>query len=405
MSSIPDLVLTNAGATLLAKTPIGSPVPVTKWQIGTGILSDGTNLRTRTKLVSVFTEVPIGRIVPSGKECLVTGTYINKGFGAFTWSETGLFAQDPDVGEILYAYGNSGSSGGAPIPAGSAQYREIEFGVQMVFDVSANVTATVSESLIYATRADLKTKADLVGGQVPYAQTPHVAAVKTVYVDAKNGDDSNQGSAEKPFKTIQAAVDSMPRDLGQSGVYISVAEGTYDEDVVLNGFYGGKAGRGIDITGSANRENVSAYRVRSITASNNSTFVKVSGFLITGEAATASVVVSGSILGLLDCTIQKAEDTNVDTGVVVGAGVPAQAKMIRCTVDGYPGSGVLVDGAAVLTFADGTIKNCAKGLVAGSLTSRTGGIATYYSTTFQGNTTDRAVTAGGQIFTTGGFAS
>ena len=280
----------------------------------------------------------------------------------------------------------------------------LRFNLEQTLSDGAGVKVTAPLTGV-ATQEELKAKADLVGGQVPYAQTPHVAAVKTVYVDAKNGDDSNQGSAEKPFKTIQAAVDSMPRDLGQSGVYISVAEGTYDEDVVVNGFYGGKTGRGIDITGSANRENISAYQVRSITASNNSTFVKVSGFLITGAASTASVVVSGSILGMLDCTIQKAEDTNVDTGVAVGAGVPAQVKMIRCTVDGYPGSGVLVDGAAVLSFADGTIKNCAKGLVAGSLTSRTGGAATYYSTTFQGNTTDRAVAAGGQIFTTGGFAS
>lgn len=241
MSSLPNLVLTNAGATLLAKSPIGSPIPVTKWQIGTGVLPDGTNLRTRTKLVSVYTDVDIARVENDGNECVVTGNFVNKGYGAFTWTETGLFAQDPDVGEILYAYGNAGSDGGVPIPAGTTQYREVEFGVQLVFDVAANVTSTVSQSMIYATRADLKTKADLVGGQVPYTQIPHLTRNMNLYVDSVSGADTNTGTQEKPFRTVQAAVDSLPRDLGGYWVGVVVVSDIVDEDVVnISGFYNGR---------------------------------------------------------------------------------------------------------------------------------------------------------------------
>ena len=38
---IPSVKLTAAGAALLAKVPAGSGAPVTRWQIGTGVLPAG----------------------------------------------------------------------------------------------------------------------------------------------------------------------------------------------------------------------------------------------------------------------------------------------------------------------------------------------------------------------------
>lgn len=63
---------------------------------------------------------------------------------------------------------------------------------------------------------------DLYGGR---------GANVNLYVDADRGNDTTaDGTEEKPFKTIQAAVDGIPF-LASSGFYIHVAPGVYLEDV------------------------------------------------------------------------------------------------------------------------------------------------------------------------------
>ena len=57
------------------------------------------------------------------------------------------------------------------------------------------------------------------------ATTLHVASAKEFHVSVK-GDDSNQGSASKPFKTISAAA-----RVAQPGDVITVHQGTYRERV------------------------------------------------------------------------------------------------------------------------------------------------------------------------------
>ena len=65
-----------------------------------------------------------------------------------------------------------------------------------------------------------KLYASLVDGQMPYAQAPHLIKNTVLYVDAALGKDANPGTQDKPFKTIQAAVDSLPRDLGGHSIII-----------------------------------------------------------------------------------------------------------------------------------------------------------------------------------------
>ena len=154
MSKLPELTLTKVGAAMLAKTPIGSEIPVTKWRIGTGKLPDGEDPRDRTQLVNPVRELPIASVKNDGNQCLIKGQLVNTIMDAFTWRETGLYATDPDDGEILYAYGYEAD--GAEIPAGATQLREIEFGVELVFDNAANVTAVISNTLVFATLEDLE---------------------------------------------------------------------------------------------------------------------------------------------------------------------------------------------------------------------------------------------------------
>ena len=51
---IPSVKLTAAGAALLAKVPAGSGAPVTRWQIGTGVLPAGTVGETRVPWMTAW---------------------------------------------------------------------------------------------------------------------------------------------------------------------------------------------------------------------------------------------------------------------------------------------------------------------------------------------------------------
>lgn len=152
--SIPTCVLTNKGAALQAKTPSGAQIPATRWQMGTGTLPAGEKLEDMTQLVQPLTYRPISSVTNSGRQCLVLGQFVNEGMDAFDWEELGLWAQDPDEGEILYAVGNARGEG-EHIEAWTDKVREFVFGMELVFSGTANVTAEINRTLVFATLKDL----------------------------------------------------------------------------------------------------------------------------------------------------------------------------------------------------------------------------------------------------------
>ena len=109
---IPSVTLTSAGAALLAKTPAGESVPVTRWQIGTGALEPGTSL-DRTALVSPLKYIGVYSVTNKENQATVLGQFTNQGMDAFDFEELALLAQDPDIGEILMCYGNAFGQGEA----------------------------------------------------------------------------------------------------------------------------------------------------------------------------------------------------------------------------------------------------------------------------------------------------
>lgn len=74
-------------------------------------------------------------------------------------------------------------------------------------------------------------------GEVPLSQLPQLHQDIGVYVDAVNGSDDNNGSSQTPFATIQAAVDSLPKNLGAYSVTIYLAPGEYQTGATIQGFY------------------------------------------------------------------------------------------------------------------------------------------------------------------------
>ena len=97
-------------------------------------------------------------------------------------------------------------------------------------------------------RADQPTEA---GTPLTAALFNHKADVLTdnvnIYV-SKSGNNSNaDGTSAKPYSTIQAALDSIPKNLGGHLVYVHVGAGTYEEAVTFEYFDGGR----VILTGAA----------------------------------------------------------------------------------------------------------------------------------------------------------
>ena len=189
--SIPNCILTKKGQALLAKTPSGEAVPVTRWQLGTGVLAPELAVEDMTALVDPLQYVPISSCTNNGNKATILGQFVNTGLSEFVWEELGLWATDPDEGEILYAVGEARGNG-ETIEAGTVKLREFVFGMELSFDNAANVTTVIDTSLIFATKEELDAKADqedLEGkadldpetGKVVSSQLPALGAWRRVF--------------------------------------------------------------------------------------------------------------------------------------------------------------------------------------------------------------------------------
>lgn len=121
IKSFGPLQLTTKGHRLLAKAQTGVPLNLTRPVIGDGYLAEGQNVLTLTELVNEIPSHQTGTQATSAtadltrKNVIGNGTIaiyirIKNGDTAFYLREIGLMAEDPDEGEILYAYSTAGDS-------------------------------------------------------------------------------------------------------------------------------------------------------------------------------------------------------------------------------------------------------------------------------------------------------
>lgn len=208
MQMIPKVELTSKGAALLAKTPEGSQVPVTRWELGSGALSKGEGL-DRTALVRPLKELPVSEVSSKGSQALVLGQFVNKGMSAFVWEELGLWASDPEDGEVLMCYGNAFGAGEA-IQAGSEGLREFIFGTELIFSGQDQVTGKVDPALVFIPQAE-KGRPDGVAslgpdGRVPKTQLPEMEYETAGSVDRHNQDPTSHQDIRNSMVTARVLV-------------------------------------------------------------------------------------------------------------------------------------------------------------------------------------------------------
>lgn len=194
--------------------------------------------------------------------------------------------------------------------------------------------------------------------QKAYTLTSNV----TLYVSESGNDATGQGTSALPYKTIQKAIDELPKCLGGYHATIDIAAGDYEEAIVINGFYCGYltigvASRdttvyGITITSSDDvRINIAKVKRLSsksppdlIRAEYGSVVTIESNVIIHGEsspvsglvAANGSLISSGATIEVRGCqssAVHASSGARIAIGTIAGTSANT-SYAIRATMGG-----------------------------------------------------------------------
>lgn len=164
MADYSALKLTNQGLDLLAKVQAGATLTFTRFGLGNGSFYFPGDVSTMTGLANEKMSRPVLNTVKLDQtSCEISTIIANEDLPVmgFDMSEIGLFATDPDVGEILYGVVYAGATADH-IPA-SADGMAYDYAINLIVTVSdADQVTIVVDSATAATKGELSNHAVLV---------------------------------------------------------------------------------------------------------------------------------------------------------------------------------------------------------------------------------------------------
>ena len=169
-------VITTRGLQLLARLASGAEqLEFTGVKVGTGIVPDGTDPAQLMHLVSYKMD---GMIADYGydqetDDAFVVMQITNAGItSGFVMTEVGLFAMDPDRGEILYAYVDLSEDPNYIMPEENGRAKTVQIKMHVVVGEAADITATInplSQVTMEVFQRELGKKTDSEGGDISEA--------------------------------------------------------------------------------------------------------------------------------------------------------------------------------------------------------------------------------------------
>lgn len=148
MSNWGKPVLTKQGLKLQAKVDAGNAMQLTKCRLGSGTIGSGQQLEDLTELVVPVQTLPIASVTYSDDShaCIISAVTDNSTVTTgYYLREFGIYAKDPDDGEILYAVASDSEPDFIPAKGTSTVISQ-EIGVALTFANASNVTAAVNTS-------------------------------------------------------------------------------------------------------------------------------------------------------------------------------------------------------------------------------------------------------------------
>lgn len=146
--------LTAYGKKLLLRALVGETLTFTGVQLGNGEAQDPAKA---IALSNPILWVGLSKIEIGSDYATLTARFNNSSVEVgFRVTEIGFFVQDPDddTKEILYALGNDELGSADYIPDKEDRLFEMQFDALMFIGEAKNVSASISSSLVYASKAD-----------------------------------------------------------------------------------------------------------------------------------------------------------------------------------------------------------------------------------------------------------
>lgn len=199
-----------------------------------------------------------------------------------------------------------------------------------------------------------------------------------VHVSTTGNDTTGNGTSVAPFKTITKALSTIPKNLNGKNASITIAAGTYSEDVNISGFSGGA----ITLTGVTN----AAITLTSLTISQ--CICKTTTLNITTTGTIGVAVIDGA--------------TFISAGTLTCTGTAIGIRVTRCSRLYRTGTSTINNAATAVEVADcsqayistATISN----VVTTGLSVSTGSILGY-SKADNSAKTAMLTSTGGRIYT------
>jgi hypothetical protein len=165
MGAFGSFTLTNKGRTLQSKAQAGSKLNYTRIAVGSGQLG-GQSILLLNGLIDQKKSLPVTRLRMQPPNKAIIGTVLSNQdvTTGFYFREIGVFAQDPDEGEILYCYTNAGTDAEYIPAVGGSNVIEKTIDCIVVIGTASNVSATIDDSLVFTRESEFNAKFDASGG-------------------------------------------------------------------------------------------------------------------------------------------------------------------------------------------------------------------------------------------------
>ncbi len=239
-------VLTFAGCNLCAKlSATAQPLVLSRVMFGTGKAPEGATVQDFKKLQNLYQPFAPGTsTTPVQKDNTVSmilqfRSDLNGGLKKLVWlNEYGVFAQDPDGGEVLLLYGNLGDAPESVLPLENGQMTAREYPVTWVigsdvdivcdFNAGAFLTSQTAADLVEAAlrravamkglsvNIPVKAWKDTKTGRYPFVADIQDTRIKEIhYPDVALGSDSMAVAVACGFSPTVTALDGVLRFYAQ----------------------------------------------------------------------------------------------------------------------------------------------------------------------------------------------
>lgn len=185
MNTWSNTVLTDKGLALMAKLTQGNTLNITKAMTGAGFVTPGF-LAKQTEITDPKQSLSFRPAsYPETGTCAIAVVLRNEGLATgYEATQVGLFAEDPDEGEILFFITQAAEEGnGTTIPSETEmpgysaewtfyfKYGQAS-GVNIVVDPSNSVTQAIMEAYVHTTFKEMKTDLNMAGHKITDVAEP-----------------------------------------------------------------------------------------------------------------------------------------------------------------------------------------------------------------------------------------